>query len=155
VLLGAFAVSRAKAGDDEWKNRARVEVELVKLGWGRANPAHRQVFSSIFFPDADPQLIASFNELQRVSATPENAARIMEASFEIDVTREARELTVPTLVFHSQDEERIPVAAGRHFASLIPGAEFVPLPSRNHIPLEHEPAWRQFLDAFDQFTGMT
>jgi pimeloyl-ACP methyl ester carboxylesterase len=153
VLLGAFAVSRAKAGDDEWKNRARVEVELVKLGWGRANPAHRQVFSSIFFPDADPQLIASFNELQRVSATPENAARIMEASFEIDVTREARELTVPTLVFHSQDEERIPVAAGRHFASLIPGAEFVPLPSRNHIPLEHEPAWRLFLDAFEEFTG--
>lgn len=27
------------------------------------------------------------------------------------------------------------------------------LPSRNHIPLEHEPAWRQFLDAFDAFTG--
>jgi hypothetical protein len=31
-------------------------------------------------------------------------------------------------------------------------AEFVQLPSRNHIPLEHEPAWRQFLDAFAAFT---
>jgi serine/threonine protein kinase/alpha-beta hydrolase superfamily lysophospholipase len=155
VLLGAYARGRAKAGDDEWEAKARVEVELVKLGWGQENPAHRQVFSSLFFPDADPQRIAWFNELQRVSATPENAARIMEAAFDIDVTREASELTIPTLIFHSQDEERVPVAAGRHLASLIPGAQFIPLPSRNHIPLEHEPAWRQFLDAFDQFTGMT
>jgi serine/threonine protein kinase/pimeloyl-ACP methyl ester carboxylesterase len=152
VLLGAFARGRGKAGDEEWETRARVEVDLVRLGWGRENPAHRQVFSSMFFPDADPQHIAWFNELQRVSATPENAARIMKASFEIDVTREARELDVPTLIFHAQDEERIPVSAGRHFASLIPGAEFIPLPSRNHIPLEHEPAWRQFLEAFEAFT---
>jgi len=155
VLLGAYPLGRAKAGDREWETKARVELDLVRLGWGRENPAHRQVFSSLFFPDADPRRIAWFNELQRVSATPENAARIMEASFDIDVIREARELTVPTLIFHSQDEERVPVAAGRYFASLIPGAQFIPLPSRNHVPLEHEPAWRQFLDAFEEFTGVS
>jgi pimeloyl-ACP methyl ester carboxylesterase len=153
VLLGAYALGRARAGDDEWETKARVEVQLVKLGWGQENPAHRQVFSSLFFPDADPQRIAWFNELQRVSASPENAARIMEAAFDIDVTREARELSVPTLIFHSQEEERVPVAAGRYFASLIPGAQFLPLASRNHIPLEHEPAWGQFLGAFDEFTN--
>jgi pimeloyl-ACP methyl ester carboxylesterase len=152
VLLGAYPQGRAKAGDAEWEAKARVEVELVKLGWGQENPAHRQFFSSLFFPDADPQHIAWFNELQRVSASPENAARIMSAAFDIDVTKEARELTVPTLIFHSRDEERVPVAAGRYFASLIPGAEFVQLPSRNHIPLEHEPAWARFLDAFEAFT---
>lgn len=153
VILGAYALGRAKAGDTEWETKAHVELQLVRLGWGQENPAHRQVFSSLFFPDADPQRIAWFNELQRISATPENAARIMEAAFDIDVTREARELRVPTLVFHSQDEERVPVAAGRYVASLIPGAQFVPLPSRNHIPLEHEGAWQQFLDAFAEFTG--
>ena len=152
VLLGAFPRGRAKAGDTEWETRARVEVELVRLGWGRENPAHRQFFSSMFFPDADPERISWFNELQRISATPENAARIMEASWDIDVGPEARELTVPTLILHSQDDERVPVAAGRAFASLIPGAEFIPLPSRNHIPLEHEPAWQQFIDAFEAFT---
>jgi pimeloyl-ACP methyl ester carboxylesterase len=153
VLLGAFPLGRARAGDAEWETKARVEIELVKLGWGQENPAHRQVFSSLFFPDADPQRIAWFNELQRLSASPDNAARIMEAAFDIDVTKEARELAIPTLVFHSQDEERVPVAAGRYLASLIPRAEFIPLPSRNHIPLRHEAAWQQFLDAFDAFTG--
>ncbi len=153
VLLGAYPQGRARAGDAQWETKARVEVELVKLGWGQENPAHRQVFSSLFFPEADPQRIAWFNELQRVTASPENAARIMEAAFDIDVTAQARALRVPTLVFHCQNEERVPVAAGRHLASLIPGAEFVALESRNHIPLEHEPAWTQFLEIFEEFTG--
>ena len=153
VILGAYPLGRARAGDAEWESKARVEVELVKLGWGQENPAHRQVFSSLFFPDAAPQRINWFNELQRVSATPANAARIMEAAFDIDVVDAAKQLKIPTLVCHSEGDERVPVAAGRHLASLIPGAEFVPLPSRNHIPLEHEPAWQRFLDAWDEFTG--
>ena len=32
-------------------------------------------------------------------------------------------------------------------ASRIPGAEFVELDSRNHILLEHEPAWQRFCEA--------
>ena len=37
-----------------------------------------------------------------------------------------------------------PVAEGRLLASGIPGAQFVELDSRNHILLEHEPAWQRF-----------
>jgi len=155
VMLGAFPQGRRAAGDPEWLKRAELEAQLVELGWGRENPAFRQLFSKLFFPDADPERIEWFNELQRVSASPENAARIMRASWDIDVRDIARELRVPTLIFHSQNEERVPVEAGRYFASLIPGAEFVPLSSRNHIPLEHEPAWRQFLEAFRAFTGVS
>src|SRR4030095_11388478 len=33
----------------------------------------------------------------------------------------------------------------------IAGAEFVELDSRNHILLEHEPAWRRFKDAVNAF----
>jgi DNA-binding CsgD family transcriptional regulator len=36
-------------------------------------------------------------------------------------------------------------------ASLIPGARFVPVDSRNHVLLESEPAWRQVIDAMDDF----
>ena len=41
----------------------------------------------------------------------------------------------------------IPIAEGRLLASGIPGAEFVELDSRNHILLEHEPAWQRFREA--------
>jgi DNA-binding CsgD family transcriptional regulator len=35
---------------------------------------------------------------------------------------------------------------GKLIASLIPGARFVPLDSRNHLLLESEPEWRRWLD---------
>ena len=38
-------------------------------------------------------------------------------------------------------------------ASLIPGARFVPLASRNHILLANEPAWPVFLREVDAFLG--
>ena len=41
----------------------------------------------------------------------------------------------------------IPFDEGRLVASLIPGARFVPLESRNHIVLDTEPAWQQFVEA--------
>jgi DNA-binding NarL/FixJ family response regulator len=50
-------------------------------------------------------------------------------------------------VLHARDDEVIPVEEGRFLASGIPGAEFVELDSRNHILLEHEPAWGRFRDA--------
>ena len=57
------------------------------------------------------------------------------------------EVRTPTLVLHARDDEVIPIAEGRIVASGIPGAEFVELDSRNHILLEHEPAWQRFREA--------
>ena len=56
-------------------------------------------------------------------------------------------MRTPTLVLHARDDEVIPIAEGRILASGIPGAEFVELDSRNHVLLEHEPAWARFQDA--------
>ena len=45
----------------------------------------------------------------------------------------------------------VPIDEGRLLASRIPGAEFVELDSRNHILLEHEPAWQRFQEAVLSF----
>jgi DNA-binding CsgD family transcriptional regulator len=60
---------------------------------------------------------------------------------------------VPTLVLHSNRDEIAPLSEGKFLASRIPGAVFVQLESRNHVLLEHEPAWREFQDAVLEFTG--
>src|SRR3546814_15560626 len=52
-------------------------------------------------------------------------------------------------------DQVVPVSEGRRLASGIAGAEFGLLPSRNHILLEHEPAWTQFCDAVRGFTGQS
>ncbi len=131
-----------------------MESEMIRLGWGQKSPAFRQAFTTMFFPEAGPEEAAWFNELQRVSATPEDAARMMTESHRIDVRELAAAVRSPTLILHCTEDGRVPFREGRFLASLIPGAEFVPLPSRNHIPLEHEPAWAQFLSAIYRFTGV-
>jgi DNA-binding NarL/FixJ family response regulator len=47
----------------------------------------------------------------------------------------------------------IPYKQGRDLAALIPGAQFVPLESKNHVLLDDEPAWTRFLEEVRYFVG--
>jgi DNA-binding winged helix-turn-helix (wHTH) protein len=79
ILYGAYCRgAQARPGYDAEEDRAL--ITLIRKGWGRDTPAFRQIFTSRFFrPDADPALIAHFNELQRLSADPDTAARYHES----------------------------------------------------------------------------
>ena len=91
------------------------------------------------------------SELQRTSASPECAGRILRGMYSIDVSEAASRVQCPTLVLHSRGDRRVPFEEGRLLASLVPGAQFVPLESDNHILLAQEPAFRQFFDELDAF----
>lgn len=92
-----------------------------------------------------------FNDLQRITTSPENAARIMEATGVIEVTDLLPLVKVPTLVIHSRNDAAQPIDEGRRLAAGIPGARFVPLESRNHLLLEGEPSWDRFLEEVKSF----
>jgi pimeloyl-ACP methyl ester carboxylesterase len=76
----------------------------------------------------------------------ENALRIQALTFDVDVRALCARVTQPTLVLHAVGDAMCPFEEGRRLAALIPGARFVPLESRNHVLLEHEPAWPRFLE---------
>jgi pimeloyl-ACP methyl ester carboxylesterase len=61
------------------------------------------------------------------------------------------QIDAPTLVLHSRNDGNIPIDMGLVFARYIPGARFVEIDSRNHIPLSHEPAWRRYVDEICAF----
>jgi DNA-binding SARP family transcriptional activator/pimeloyl-ACP methyl ester carboxylesterase len=146
ILYGGYARGKAHRGAPaETLQEEQVLMDLIRIGWGREHPGFRQVFTSLFLPDGTPAQFAAFNELQRVSSTPENAARTVAGFRDINVSDLAAQLRLPTLVLHARGDLRIPFEEGRLLASLIPGARFVPLESRNHVLLEHEPAWTQLL----------
>src|SRR5271166_2689996 len=141
VLYGGYAQGAAKrARSPAEREQFAAVLTLVRLGWGQENPAFRQIFTSQFVPDGAKEQIDWWNEMQRVSASPENAARFIAVVGDIDVTGLLPKVTVPTLVLHARDEARVPFDAGRRMAAGIPGARFVPLQSRNHLILENEPA---------------
>lgn len=130
---------------------ARLMVELIRAGWGRDNPAFRQVFTSLFMPGASLEQMAWFNELQRVSATPDEAAALASAIFAVDARPYLARLTVPTLVLHTRRDAVVPFEAARRMCDEVAGARLVPLDSRNHVLLEHEPAWLELLSEVRRF----
>ena len=136
ILYGGYLRGRLHRGltPKEMEER-ELMLHMVRVGWGQDHPAFRQVFTTLFIPDADREQIDWFNELQRVSATPENAARMLEAFDRIDVRGIASQVRAPTLVLHAKGDLRVPFAEGRLIATTIPGARFVPLDSRNHLLL--------------------
>jgi pimeloyl-ACP methyl ester carboxylesterase len=133
VLYGSYCRgATARPGYDAEEDAAL--VTLIRKGWGRDTPAFRQVFTSHFFrPDADPKLIAHFNELQRAAADPETAARYWKSIHDRGDGRELfGKVNVPTLVVHCQDDMAVSADEGRLLASTIPGAHLVLLPSGTH-----------------------
>ena len=152
ILSGSYAQGMlARGGGDRACLEAETLANLVQLGWGNDVPAFNQVFTNLFVPDGTPKQHDCWRRLERDSASPEVALKILEVLHRIDVSAEATKLDVPTLVFHSKNDARVPFEEGRKLAGLIPGAQFVALESANHILLSHEPAWDAFLSAIRSF----
>ena len=130
---------------------AQTMLKLIELGWGKEDSAFRQVFATQFIPDSTLEQLRAFDAIQRQTASPEAAARLLASFYQIDVADLAFQVVCPTLVMHSVGDARVPFEEGRKIASAIRSAQFVPLESRNHILLDHQPAWRRFFDELAEF----
>ena len=150
IFYGGFAVGPSKRSGSEKAVRSAL-VTLAREGWGKDNPAFRQVFTSMFIPGGTKEQADWFNELQRRTTSPECAARYPKVVGEIDVRPLLAKVKVPTLVMHVRDDAVQPFEAGRKLAAAIPGARFVPLEGRNHVPLEHEVAAKRLFDEVELF----
>ena len=152
ILYGGYIRGRLhRSRTPQELDELELMIQLIKVGWGKEHAAFRQVFSSLFLPEGTPEQLHAFNELQRVTSSPEIAARIVSGFQVIDVREQARQVTQPTLVLHARGDMRIPFEEGRLMAATIPNARLVTLESKNHILLENEPAWNRFLEEVNAF----
>lgn len=151
VLYGSYARGWTYRNLPAELERRNALLTLVRLGWGKDNPAFRQLWTTLFMPDATPEQADWFNELQRVTTSPENAVQLLAEAGKINVVDVLPKVQCPTLVLHCKDDAAIPVTESRLLAARIPGARFVELPSRNHLVLPQEPAWEMFLEALHEF----
>lgn len=134
---------------------AKLLLDLIEIGWGQDSEAFRQVFTSLFIPGGTPEQTRWFNELERLSCSPEHAAHTIAAFGRLDVSDEARRVRCPVLVMHARGDLRVPFDEGRHIAGLIEGARFVPIDSRNHVLLQQEPAFAGSFAAVRRFLADT
>jgi DNA-binding winged helix-turn-helix (wHTH) protein/pimeloyl-ACP methyl ester carboxylesterase len=147
ILYGGFARGRTRRNPEQ----AETLQALIRQGWGSENPAFRQFFTSLFVPDGNPEQMQFFNDLQRITTSPDNAVRIMQATGQVDISGLLPQVRVPTLVLHAQNDAAVPFDEGRRLAAGIPGARFVTLESRNHLIVEKEPAWTRLLEEIAAF----
>jgi pimeloyl-ACP methyl ester carboxylesterase/DNA-binding winged helix-turn-helix (wHTH) protein len=152
ILVGAYAQGRAVRAVNVTERRlANMDIELARLGWGVNDPAFRRVFAAQFQPEGTRDDWDAFDDLQRLTTSPQNAVRFLEQFAAIDVRDEIRTVSCPTLILHSRNDHRVPYLCGQQLTALIPGAHLVTLDSVNHLLTAHEPAWQVFLAEVHRF----
>jgi DNA-binding winged helix-turn-helix (wHTH) protein len=151
VLLGGYARGWRLADSEKMREETEAMGTLIRSGWGRNNPAFRQMFTTLFMPDAPPQNQDWFNELQRMTTSPDNAANLLDALGNVDVRALLGEVQASTLVVHCRGDMRVPLASGQELAAGIPGARFMSLESNNHVIPKSDPAWAKFSAAMNAF----
>jgi DNA-binding CsgD family transcriptional regulator len=139
---------RPRSAVDE--QEAETRLKALELGWASRNAAFSQFFSALHAPDA-PEHYSSLSDLLRATTTAANAIRIIRAYWQLDLVDSLQQVRCPTLILHSRDDPIVPFEEGRLAASLVPGARFVPIDSRNHILVESEAGWRQLVSEVDEF----
>jgi pimeloyl-ACP methyl ester carboxylesterase/DNA-binding CsgD family transcriptional regulator len=156
VLYGGYARGKLKRNPlPQDIDEAETMLKVVELGWGRENPAFRQVFTALLIPDSKPEQYSWFMDMQRMTVSPQNVVRLMRTLDRVDVSGPLTNINCPTLVMHARHDCRIPFGEGELIARSIRNAEFVPMDSRNHLLLSHQPAWRQFLDEIARFVRIS
>lgn len=151
VLYGSFARGRRLRATTDEADQAEAMLTLMRTGWGQENPAFRQMFTSLFIPDGTVEQMGWFNDLQRKTTSPENAARIRRVSDTLDVRSALSQVSVPTLVLHCRDDAVQPIDEGRLLAAGMPNARFVGIEGRNHLVLEGDPGWPVFKHEVESF----
>ena len=143
ILCGGYTQGlHRRASSEAEREIGEALAKMMEFGWGTDNTAFRQIFSARFFPDGTAEQIGWMNAQMKACTTPAMSARILRACYDIDVAAAATKVACPTLVLHSKLDAVVPFEAGRVMAGLIPGARFVPLESRSHLPMATEPAWQ-------------
>jgi pimeloyl-ACP methyl ester carboxylesterase/DNA-binding CsgD family transcriptional regulator len=147
VLYGGYARGGLLRGSPASQTAFQAMIDLARVAWAKDNPTFRQIFTSRFIPGGTREQLEWFNDLCRKTTTGAIVAGLLQARARVDISGLLEHVRTPTLVLHARNDEVISIAEGRIVASGIAGAEFVELDSRNHILLEHEPAWQRFCDA--------
>ncbi len=150
ILYGGYVRGRRRRGPEDLA-QSDAMLTLMRHGWGQENPAFRQIFTSMFIPDGTAEQIDWFNDLQKITTSPENAVRLRAVMDDIDIADLLPRVDVPTLVMHRRADAMVPFEQGRQLAASIKGAHFVALEGRSHVIIENDPGWQRFHDEIESF----
>ena len=92
-----------------------------------------------------------FDDLQRMSTSPENAVASRIGRQQVDIADDIGRITAPTLILQATGDRSTTFDNAVEVSGRIRGSRLVALDSRNHILLAGEPAWATFVDEVAAF----
>ena len=152
ILYGTVCGEPPNFDDERWA-KEQVYRSMIQVGWAKDDPEFRRVFTRRFIPDATEEQMCWFDDLQRMSTSPENMLASRISRQQEDVVADLPTIAAPTIVLQARGDQSTAFENAVTVSSLIPGARLVPMESRNHILLADEPAWGVFIDEVTVFMG--
>jgi pimeloyl-ACP methyl ester carboxylesterase/DNA-binding CsgD family transcriptional regulator len=124
---------------------------MIRVGWAKPDPVFRRVFTTIYIPEATEEQMRWFDDLQRMSTSPENAVASRIGRGQVNIVDDLPRISAPTLILQATGDRATKFENAVSVSGLIPAARLVALDSRNHILLAGEPAWATFVDEVTDF----
>ncbi len=105
-------------------------ISLIKGAWGLGSKA----LVDIFIPGASQDMAQRYVAFQRGSCNSDMAARLIDLTYNLDVTGLLPSIQTPTLVMHREGDKAIQIQHGRELAIGIPNVVFKVLKGDTHFP---------------------
>jgi pimeloyl-ACP methyl ester carboxylesterase/DNA-binding winged helix-turn-helix (wHTH) protein len=132
VMMGTYA-KRVRDADYPWAPSVEERkhfFEEIRRHWGGPVGLEERAPSVA----DDPRFREWWATYLRMGASPGAALALTQMNAEIDVRHVLPSVHVPTLVIHRAEDQCLKVEEGRYVAERIPGARYVELPGRDHLP---------------------
>jgi pimeloyl-ACP methyl ester carboxylesterase/DNA-binding CsgD family transcriptional regulator len=138
LVLYGMCANGADLGPADVRNSI---VALVRAHWGVGS----KLMTGIFVADPTAADVTAMGRMQREGASSEVASELLDVYYGTDIRALLPAIGSRTAVLHREQDTAAGFGLGREVASLIPGAQLVPLPGPGHLFYQGE--WEPVLDA--------
>jgi pimeloyl-ACP methyl ester carboxylesterase len=122
LVLGSTFAFTPSAEEAEIEAYLRM-LDLLEVAWQQ--PEVTEMFAAQALAptgsDLDKQV---YGELLRRCCDGDNVAAFFRTNLQIDVSEQAKQIRVPTLVIHARSDQAVPLEMGKQLTALIPDSKF-------------------------------
>lgn len=132
TMIGTYA-KRISTEDYPWaptREEHESFMNLVKTNWGEPVGIEARAPSLA----DDPHFREWWATYLRMGASPNAALALTQMNAEIDVRHVLPSIRIPSLVIHRAEDACLNAGGGHYVASKIPGAKYVELEGKDHLP---------------------
>jgi class 3 adenylate cyclase len=109
-------------------------VADIETRWGTPEYCDEQLRKDAPSRADDDEFRRWYATRLRLGASPSAAAAAVRMAAESDIAAILPAIRVPTLVLHRSGDCLVPVDSGRYLGAHIPGAQYIELEGRDHLP---------------------